>query len=130
RLPRQFQFLLVALAALAVMAMAPAASVAADITKHFRSEVQQVQPAVPGLTVRVLNRDEQLELRNGSGRTVVVQGYDREPYLRFKPNGVVEQNQRSPATYLNRDRLSLQKIPREAVPSAKPLWRPVSIGGR
>ena len=61
---------------------------------------------------------------------MVVEGYDREPYLRFKPNGVVEQNQRSPATYLNRDRLGLQKIPRDAVPGAKPAWRPVSTDGR
>jgi hypothetical protein len=129
RPPRRYRIALVVLVAAVVTATNVAGSFAADLTKHFRSEVQQVRPAVPGLTARVLNRDEQLELRNGTGRTVVVEGYDREPYLRFKPNGVVEQNQRSPATYLNRDRLGLQKIPAAAVPNAKPVWKAVSSGG-
>src|SRR5205807_2783608 len=107
-----------------------AAALGADLTKHFRSDVQRISPPVTGLSARVLNRDEQLELANQSGRTVVVEGYDREPYLRFEPNGTVFENERSPATYLNRDRLGLEQIPADATPGARPVWRKVATGGR
>jgi hypothetical protein len=44
---------------------------------------------------------EKIELRNDGRRSVVVVGYEREPYLRITPAGVWE-NRRSPAVFLNR----------------------------
>jgi hypothetical protein len=97
--------------------------------ENFRSQVQSVSPAVPGLELAVVRGDEGLQLRNKSDRTVVVEGYDGEPYLRFKPGGVVEANQRSAATYINVDRFGLQEVPDNALPGAKPRWKQVASDG-
>lgn len=105
-----------------------AAALAAEITESFRSTVNRIEPQVPGLAVKVLGRDAQLELRNDTGRTILVQGYDREPYLRFVAAGRVEENVYSPARYLNRDRAGSQKVPPEASPLARPRWRRVTNG--
>jgi hypothetical protein len=92
--------------------------------------VRSVAPPVQGLDVRVLNTDEFLELRNDSGKTVVVEGYDGEPYLRFKPDGTVQQNALAPATYLNADRRGLTPIPKQANAKAPPRWKVVARGGK
>jgi hypothetical protein len=113
------------LASLLAPAMTATAS-AKDVTESFRSTVRQIVPAVSGLEVKVVGRDAALELRNDTGRTVIVQGYDREPYLRFTTDGRVEQNKYSPATYLNRDRAGSQKVPGEANPLARPKWERIS----
>lgn len=104
----------------------PAVSGAAEY-ENFRSEVKSLRPAVAGLELTVVRGDEGLELKNKSGQTVVVEGYDGEPYLRFKPDGTVEANQRSAATYINVDRFGLQEVPEDALPGAKPRWK--RIGG-
>jgi hypothetical protein len=96
----------------------------------FESEVQAVVPAVKGLELSVIGGDELLELRNDSGRTVIVKGYDNEPYLRFLPNGSVERNRVAPATYLNADRRGLAPIPKIANPRARPQWQRLSGDGR
>lgn len=98
--------------------------------ENFTSEVRAVDPPVTGLEVEVVGGDETLELRNKSGRTVVVEGYDNEPYLRFRPDGLVERNLRSPATYLNRDRKGLTPVPASAQPRRAPQWQEVSRDGR
>jgi hypothetical protein len=95
----------------------------------YKSTVQTVAPPVSGLTLTVINRDERLKLDNRSGRTVIVEGYDGEPYLRFSPDGKVENNTRSAATYLNEDRYGTQPVPNNAVPSAKPRWKAIGSGG-
>jgi hypothetical protein len=112
------------LAGLVALATA-AAAFAKDVTESFRSSVRQVVPAVSGLQIKVVGRDAALELRNDTRRTVIVQGYDREPYLRFS-DGSVEENKYSPATYLNRDRAGSQKVPGDANPLARPKWERVA----
>ena len=97
--------------------------------ENFRSEVKSVTPPVSGIELKVVRGDEALRLRNTSGRTVVVEGYDGEQYLRFKPDGTIEANQRSAATYINADRYGLQKVPDNALPGAKPRWKAVARGG-
>lgn len=111
------------------VALLPGDAPAGGLLEHFRSVPRDIEPALQGLSVRVLGGDDELQLRNQSGRTVVVEGYDRDPYLRFKPDGTVERNQRSPATFLNADRQGSQKVPPEAIPGAKPQWRKVASGG-
>jgi hypothetical protein len=94
---------------------------------NYRTIILSVSPPVPGLSVRVLEAGNKLQLTNHSGEVVVVLGYDGEPYLRVGPSGV-EENQRAPSTYLNRSALppARQTLPAQADPSAPPRWRRVS----
>jgi hypothetical protein len=89
--------------------------------------VAAIQPTVLGLSAFVIGGDDRLLLRNLSGRTIVVLGYDGEPYLRFSPRGV-EENERSPATYLNRTRFPRSRAPSTADSTAAPRWRRVADG--
>jgi hypothetical protein len=118
--------LLLALAAV----LCPAAAAHGDGgALGFTSSVTGVTPAVPGVTVRVLDRDDRLELRNPTGKEIVVLGYDGEPYLRFD-GGDVFRNARSPATYLNEERFGGVKLPADADSKAPPRWERVSRQGR
>jgi hypothetical protein len=96
---------------------------------QFESRVRELRPPVSGLELKVIEGSRKLQLQNKTGGTVVVKGYDNEPYLRFQPNGVVERNSRSPATYLNVDRFGLQEPPASAKPGARPHWTKVAGNG-
>ena len=96
---------------------------------NYRSKLLSVSPTVKGLTVRVVDGDDALELRNSTGRNVMVPGYEGEPYLRFLANGRVEVNVNSPAKYLNEERYGGVKIPSAAGPKAKPRWQLIGEGG-
>ena len=89
---------------------------------NYRTDILDVTPPIAGLTVRVLEAGNQLELTNRSGREVVVLGYRSEPYLRVGPTGVYE-NQRSPSAYANRFANPPKRIPAELDPAAPPRWR-------
>jgi hypothetical protein len=78
----------------------------------------------------VVGGDAFLELTVAAGHEVVVTGYAEEPYLRFLADGTVERNRRSPATYLNDDRLGAVELPAEADETAEPEWEAVGDGGR
>ncbi len=97
---------------------------------NFRSELDGVEPPVPGLDVQVLNYDDSLQLQNRTGETVVVDGYDREPYVRISPDGAVAVNTRSPAYYLNDDRYGNAPVPAAADSDAAPEWRVVDRTGQ
>lgn len=58
-----------------------------------------------------------------AGKTVVVHGYSKEPYVRFH-DGSIEVNELAPTTYANDDR----PPPGHAEPAAKPVWRKVDSG--
>lgn len=96
---------------------------------NYSSTVTAVSPAAAGLRAEVLNYDDSLEVRNQTGSTVVVLGYRDEPYLRIGPDGTVEVNERSPATYLNDDRFAAATVPALANPRAAPRWREVDRTG-
>ena len=57
-----------------------------------------------GVDAEIRGGDSFLELTVDEGHTVIVEGYEGEPYLRFQPDGTVERNRLSTATYLNDDR--------------------------
>jgi hypothetical protein len=116
-----------AIAALCVLA-SPA--LAHEGNPNYNSEVRAIEPAVDGLKAQVLNHDDRIELRNDTGRTVVLEGYRNEPYLRFLPDGTVEVNRRSPAAYLNEDRFANAEVPATADPEAEPEWEEVAANGR
>jgi hypothetical protein len=88
----------------------------------FRSHVKAVAPATAGLKLTVLDYDDRLQLTNDTGKTVIVLGYENEPYLMFR-NGRVYRNARSPATYLNDDRYGQVQLPPQANAKAPPEWK-------
>jgi hypothetical protein len=97
---------------------------------NYRSEIGALVPDVPGVDVQVLNYDDRLLLTNRSGKRVLVNGYDGEPYIRIQANGLVEVNKRSPSFYLNEDRFAQVEVPAEAKKGAAPRWDDISRTGR
>ncbi len=84
------------LAALAVAVVAVLAGPAVPASAHtvsgaggqdYETLLGPLAPAVPGVTVRVVENGSRLALRNTTGQQVVVLGYDAEPYLRVGPDG-------------------------------------------
>ena len=114
-------------ALLLVLACAPVAG-AHNGSPNFLSEIEGVQPALDGLRLEMLNRDDRIELENRSGKDIVIIGYDDEPYARIKADGTVEVNTNSKAYYLNEDRFGTGEVP-ETLPS-EPEWKELSKGGR
>jgi hypothetical protein len=110
-----------ALAVLAIPAPAYAHGADAPDGTNYRTLVTSV-PDVAGLTVRTVEAGGRLELENRTGRTVEVLGYDGEPYLEVRPDGVYE-NTRSPATYLNSSIAGDAEVPATANPTLPPEWR-------
>jgi hypothetical protein len=97
---------------------------------NFTSKITSVSPAVKGLSVAVLNHDDRLELINRTGRTVLIKGYQGEPYIRILADGTVAVNHNSPAFYLNEDRFGNSEVPATARPGAAPDWQAVDKTGR
>jgi hypothetical protein len=113
---------------MAVLAVAgpAAAHVGGDVAgSDFDGRVTSVTPEVPGLTVRVLQFGDELEVVNTTGTEVAIPGYSEEPYLRIGPDGVWR-NSRSPATYLNLDRFGGADVPETVDVDAEPEWVQVS----
>jgi hypothetical protein len=121
-------------AALTVLAtMTPANDAAAhggadtDVTSNYRTRITD-PPDVAGLAVRTVDLDGSVELTwNGAG-TVLVLGYQNEPFLRFDGTGV-SHNLNSPATYLNRDRYANAEIPADVDAQAPPDWETITTTG-
>lgn len=116
--------------ALVVAGLAPVSALAHGGNSDFRSVFTRVMPAVPGLQVDVLNYDDRLLLINRTGKTVLVRGYEGEPYARLRADGTVEVNRRSPSFYLNEERYGGTPVPAGAGPKAPPQWSLVSKTGR
>ncbi len=115
----------------AVAVLVPAAPAAADPPgpTDYRSEVTSVSPDVDGVEVSIVGGDGFLLLEVAEGITVEVPGYAGEPYVRFLPDGTVQENQESAATYLNQGR-TRSNPDREYDPEAEPVWRTVATDGR
>jgi hypothetical protein len=93
----------------------------------YRSRITGVRPPMPGLRLKILYGDDQVWLHNRSGKTVVIDGYSGEPYLRFSPRGIYV-NINSPAGYLNQDRYARVQVPRSASVKARPTWEKLAGG--
>lgn len=92
---------------------------------NFQTRLLDVEPAVEGLSMRIVESGSRFELSNTTAHEVLVLGYQDEPYLRVGPTGVFE-NRRSPAAYLNASRRAETSVPGSADPKAAPQWRKVS----
>lgn len=108
----------------------PAVALAHKGNPDYLSQVRGVTPSVPGLTVDVINRDDSMELVYRGDRTVIVEGYNREPYARVSPDGTVAVNRNSPAYYLNQERFAGVEVPDTATPKARPAWHVEQKTGR
>jgi hypothetical protein len=113
------------LAGLAVAGPAAAHVGGGAAGSNFDGRIVAVTPEVPGLSVRVLQFGDELELVNATPAEVVVPGYDDEPYLRIGPDGVWR-NANSPSTYINLDRYARVTLPDHADAQAEPDWVQVS----
>ncbi len=93
---------------------------------NYRSRVVAIAPAVPGISARVVDLGNKIELTNRTASDVTVLGYEDEPYLRIGPDGVFE-NLHSQATYINRTRLG-GSVPAgvDTSPTATPEWKKIS----
>lgn len=119
----------VAVVALLLVAL-PSAVHAHQGDPNFRSVTHGITPAVPGVQVEVVNYDDSLQITNRSGHTVVVEGYDGEPYARVLRDGTVQVNRRSPAAFLNDERFGGTTVPAGASATAEPRWETLDRTGR
>ncbi len=115
-----------------VLLAAPAAADPARPT-DYRSELDEIVPEVAGIRVEVIGGDAFLWLRtdhvDGGRPEVVVLGYHGEPYLRFRADGVVEENRRSEAAFVNDDRYGEVVAPPGLDADEEPDWVQVGSGG-
>ena len=123
-----------AVAAGLVVVVITAGPVAADAAGpgDYSSEVTGIVPAIDCVHADIRGGDAFLEVTVDKDHTVIVKGYQGEPYLRFLPDGKVERNRLSTATYLNNSRKGKVAIPgavTEAGPDAKPDWESIASGG-
>lgn len=107
----------------------PAAGADPPGPTDFQSEVVSIEPPVAGIEVEIIGGDSFVLLRVvGDPGVVDVVGYRGEPYLRFFPDGTVEENQRSPSKYLNEERYGTE-VPAAAEGDGEPDWRVVAQDG-
>src|SRR5919198_718113 len=52
---------------------------------NYRSRILAVRPALPGVSVRLVNAGTRMQVRNGGAREVVVVGSSGEPLVRIAP---------------------------------------------
>ena len=95
----------------------------------YQSEVRSIAPETPTIEVGIVGGDSFVELRVEPGVDAMVIGYEGEDYLWFRPDGVVLENQNSPATYLNANRYGNDGVPATARADADPRWEQVATGG-
>jgi hypothetical protein len=96
-------------------------------TSNLHSRIT-ADPELPGARWTVHTGGLLLEVVNEGPDALIVHGYEGEPYLRIGPNGV-DRNRRSPATYLNDDRVGRRlsartdvAMPRDVDADAPPEW--------
>ena len=116
--------------AVGVLVLAAVVGAAAPASAHtlsgpqptnFRTTVDGITPALPGVEVAIVDGGTKVQLANGTDSPVTVLGYEGEPYLRIGPRGV-EENRRSPATALNRSATPSGRPPAGLDATAEPRW--------
>jgi hypothetical protein len=117
------------MAAAAVLAPSGVARADPAGPTDYRTSIVSITPPVESIAVDVIGGDAFLQLTVAPGVEAIVIGYQNEPYLRFRADGIVEENRRSPTTYVNADRYG-GEAPAGADPSLPPDWQQVGTGGR
>lgn len=105
--------------------VAAAHSESAPAATNYRSQITRITPHVDGLRVRLVADGSLLELRNDTRGSIVVYGYEQEPYLKITRDGVFA-NAHSRTSYVNED---LSRNSREdGVQKGPAQWRRISDG--
>jgi hypothetical protein len=94
----------------------------------YQSVIVAVTPSTDAIRLHLIGDGSLVELHVRPGSEVIVDGYRGEPYLRVEVDGRIEENLRSPATYLNRSRLG-GSVPDSADPGLPPQWKTVATDG-
>lgn len=94
----------------------------------YETVVVGIEPATPTISVATIGGDSFVQLTVQRGVEAIVLGYSDEPYLRFRSDGTVEENRRSPAVEQNRDRYG-DVDAASGDPSAPPDWVAVASNG-
>ncbi|QYG94348.1 hypothetical protein HC251_24720 (plasmid) [Iamia sp. SCSIO 61187] len=94
----------------------------------YRSQIDDIVPNTDGFRASIVGGDGFLLLEVADGTTVEVPGYDGDPYLRFRDDGTVEENQSSPTAFLNQSRTRTDASGVNA--GAEPRWKVVATDGR
>jgi hypothetical protein len=130
--------------ALALLALAPSAhatiSQTPDITNtHYTSALLAEHPVVAGVSWRVIDRNDEIEVVNHSHQVVTIYAYSQEqrdvaydggPYARVLADGTVEINENSPAYYLNQSFFETGvSVPPSASATATPDWVTLAHNG-
>jgi hypothetical protein len=109
---------------------------AADAAKpgHYSSEVTSIEPDPGTFTAETAGGDSFLHVSVDDGHELIVLGYEGELYLRFNADGTVEENQNSPATYINAARYGTNELAPDDlqgtdVTELEPDWKQVATGG-
>ena len=92
-------------------------------SQGYVSSFSSLDPPVLGLLVNVFGPRNRMQVTNYSGKTVVILGVEREPYLRFSGKQV-DENRASPTAYLN----ASEPVPPSATKDAPARWRIVARG--
>jgi len=99
----------------------------------FESTVTGIDPPADGVSLEVVGGDGFLSLKVRPGHDVIVKGYAGGPWLHVRPDGVVEENQLSPATYLNASRYGKTAAPANVTNDTElndpPQYKQVATGG-
>jgi hypothetical protein len=97
----------------------------------YASEIVAISPDTGLVDVSIEGGDAFVRVEVEPGHEVIVLGYapDSEPYLRIGPDGTVEENARSYATYYNQERFGGSDIPAIVDNQAAPEWRRIGSGG-
>jgi hypothetical protein len=118
----------VALAALALCASAAAHTIPGGGANPYTSTVRGIVPPAPGVFAAILGQDDRVWIDDSEHRTLLVLGYQGEPYLRLGRTGVFR-NLNSPATYVNQSRYGVGvSAPSSATAKAAPKWQRISRG--
>lgn len=123
---------LVIVAVLGAVPPAQAHTVTGVQPTNYASRILFVRPAVPGVSLRVLDLGRRMELHNQTSDDIVVLGYAGEPYFRVGPRGAFE-NRVSPTTAANKvapagraTTTTTTTAPSIASRDASPVWRRVN----
>lgn len=117
------------LAFLALALLAAPAARAHKANPNYLSKITGLQPAMDGVRLEMVNRDDAIRLENRSDEDITVLGYDdKEPYARILADGTAEVNVNSKAYYLNEDRFATTQAP--ATLPSEPKWKVLSKAHR
>lgn len=95
----------------------------------WSSSITSLSPSTEAVSIEVVAGGEAVRLTAQPGHTVVVLGYQNEPYLRITTEGEVQANDRSPTFWANQSATRTGSVPATADTNAEPEWTTIATDG-